>query len=340
MLRVGIIGATGYTGAELIKIFLRHKDVRITYLARSEDKGERIEEVFPYLKNVLSKDCGPIRLDRIREDCDLVFLSLPHTVSMSYVPAILKANKRVIDLSADYRFKDPNFYFRLYRVKHKDPLNLKKAVYGLPELNKVRVKGASLVANPGCYSTAAILALAPLIANSLVNPDSIVVDAKSGISGAGKKATLEYSFVESNENFKAYKVGCHQHTPEINQVLSKLAVDKISVTFVPHLLPLNRGIFVTAYAVLKKKIDSSALNRLYRKFYKLEPFVRILEKESLPELKNAINSNFCDIAVRTLPERKSVVVLAAIDNLLKGAAGQAVQNMNIMYGLPETEGLI
>ncbi|MDD4909953.1 MAG: N-acetyl-gamma-glutamyl-phosphate reductase [Candidatus Omnitrophica bacterium] len=321
MLKVGIIGASGYTGGELIRILLRHKGVRITYLARGRDTGERIEEIFPWLKNILSMECGGVKLSGIKECCDLVFMSLPHGLAASYVPAILKYGKRVIDLSADYRFNSA-------------------AVYGLPELNREKIKGARLIANPGCYATAAILSLAPLVAGSLVEPGSLIVDAKSGVSGAGKRQELEYSFSESNENFKAYKVACHRHNPEINQALSRLSRHKASVTFVPHLLPLNRGIYVSAYARLKHSKSAAALTAIYEKFYKREPFIRVLGGDTLPEIKNVVNTNFCDIAIRVSPKDRTVIVLGAIDNLVKGASGQAVQNMNIMHGFPETEALV
>lgn len=339
MVNLGIVGGAGYTAEALIEIFLKHPDVRIKYISRKSGSGLTVSEVFPQLKNKINLVIGPTNAKEIISKCDLVFLALPHTASMDLVPKLLKANKKVIDLSADYRLKNKSLYEKYYGVKHKDPLNLKSAIYGLPELYRNKIKNAKLVANPGCYPTAAILALAPLAALGLADTGSIIIDAKSGVSGAGKKNSEEFLFAEINENFKAYKVGIHQHTPEINQVLSKLAVKKINVTFVPHLLPVNRGILETIYVSKgKHKVTGGQLVELYKKFYKKEPFVRIKDEGKFPSLKDVASTNFCDIGVKDLGDK--IIIISAIDNLLKGASGQAVQNMNIMYGFPETLGLI
>ncbi|MCX5712788.1 MAG: N-acetyl-gamma-glutamyl-phosphate reductase, partial [Candidatus Omnitrophica bacterium] len=277
----------------------------------------------------------------IASKCDVVFLALPHTVSMDLAPKLLKAGVKVIDLSADYRIKDVKVYEKAYNCKHKDKDNIAQAVYGLPELYRERIKKAKLVANPGCYPTAAALALAPLVSCVKgIDLDSIIIDAKSGTTGAGKKASDALMFAEVNEDFKAYKVNAHQHAPEMNQELSKLAGRKLEVTFVPHLLPLDRGILETIY--VKKtggKVQGTRgkILDVYKKFYKKEPFVRVCSEGVYPRIKDVANTNYCNIAIKE--EDKQVIIISAIDNLLKGASGQAVQNMNIMFGFDESAGL-
>ncbi len=337
MIKVGIVGATGYAGEELIGLLLNHPDARITYVCAKIDKPQAISDIFPKFKNRLDLICAEPQIKDISSKCDLVFLALPHTVSMDMVPGLLKSGKKVIDLSADYRLKDVKVYTQFYNKAHKDKVNLKNAVYGLPELYRYAIKKASLVANPGCYPTAAILALAPAVACDLVDSTSIIIDAKSGVTGAGRKVAADFLFSEINEDFKAYKVNVHQHAPEINQVVSKLCGEKIKVTFVPHLLPVNRGILETIYL---KKIKGKKQNLLdlYRRFYKKEPFIRIREAGTYPRLKDVVGTNFCDIGIKEGPD--DVVIVSVIDNLLKGASGQAVQNMNIMYKIPEHIGLV
>jgi N-acetyl-gamma-glutamyl-phosphate reductase len=340
MLNVGIVGATGYAGEELIDILLRHPNVKITSLSAKVDEPQEISELFPKFKDRINLICGLPKIKKIINICDLVFLALPHTISMEIVPKLLSAGRRVIDLSADYRLKDTKTYAQFYKTKQKDKINLDKAVYGLPELYREKIKSARLIANPGCYPTAAILGLAPLIVADLVDLDSIIIDAKSGVTGAGRKTSQDFLFSEVDEDFKAYKVNSHQHIPEINQELSKLAGKKINVTFVPHLLPLNRGILETIYVKTK---DTKTQRRkdalsLYKKFYKKEPFVRIKDEGKFPQVKDAVHTNFCDIGIKE--EANKIIIIAVIDNLLKGAAGQAVENMNIMYKFPEHMGLI
>jgi N-acetyl-gamma-glutamyl-phosphate reductase len=340
---VGIIGASGHTGEVLIDILLDHPGVRITSLFNSGKSGsgeQPISDIFPRFKRRLDIVCAKPDFARIKKDCDLVFLALPHTVSMQFVPKLLSMGKRVIDLSADYRLTSPSLYKEFYKVPHGDKANLKNAVYGLPELYRAKIKSAKLLANPGCYPTSAILAVAPLLAVNLADADSIVIDAKSGVSGAGKKLEKEFLFSEVQGDFKAYKVNTHQHAPEINQVLSKISSGKIEVVFVPHLLPIERGILSTVY--IKKapgaKLKTGGVLDLFRKFYKHEPFVRIKPEGVFPRIKDVVKTNFCDIGVRD--SGRAVIVISAIDNLLKGASGQAVQNMNIMYKFPETTGLL
>jgi N-acetyl-gamma-glutamyl-phosphate reductase len=339
MIKVAIVGATGYAGGELIQRLLVHPEARITSVSAKVDRPRNIAEIFPSLKNRCELICGEPDIKSISQAADCIFLALPHTVSMTLVPKFLKSGKRIIDLSADYRLKDTKVYEQFYKTKHRDASNVSQAVYGLPELYRYKIKSARLIANPGCYPTAGILASAPAVACNLVEPDSIIIDAKSGVSGAGKKIAEDFLFVEANENFRAYRVGVHQHMPEINEVLSRLAGHKIKITFVPHLLPLNRGILETVY--VKKSASRGkrgSLLALYRAFYKNEPFVRIKDEGSFPALRDVVGTNFCDIGIRE--EKKSAIIIAVIDNLLKGASGQAIQNMNIMYGLPERYGLV
>ncbi len=339
MVNAAIVGATGYAGEELIHILLKHPFVRITNLSAKIDAPAQVSELFPRFKKRIDLVCYPLDIKKVIMEADLVFLALPHTVSMSIVPKLLSAGKKVIDLSADYRLKDPKVYGQYYQTAHTDIPNLKPAVYGLPELYRQKIKGASLIANPGCYPTAAVLAVAPLLATAEIEPHSIIIDAKSGVTGAGRKVANDFLFPEVNEDFRAYKVNSHQHAPEINQDLSKLASLKIKTTFVPHLLPLNRGILETIYLKsLKPKASTRDIIALYRKFYKNEPFIRIKEEGSFPRLKDVCGTNYCDIAVKA--DGSTIIVIAAIDNLLKGASGQAVQNTNIMYKFPETTALV
>ncbi|MFH1269471.1 MAG: N-acetyl-gamma-glutamyl-phosphate reductase [Candidatus Omnitrophota bacterium] len=340
MINVGIVGATGYAGEELIDVLLRHPDARITNLSAKIDKPQDISEIFPKLKARISLVCAEPDIKKIISKCDLVFLALPHTVSMEIAPKLLSAGRKVIDLSADYRLKDTRVYAQFYKTKHKDKTNLGKAVYGLPELYRAKIKAAGLIANPGCYPTAAILALAPLAALNIVDPDSIIIDAKSGVTGGGKRVVESLLFSEVNEDFKAYKVGVHQHAPEIDQEVSKLTGSKTGVTFVPHLLPLSRGILETIYVKKTQKSKSKDQNliSLYKKFYKKEPFIRIRDEGDFPKIKDVAHTNFCDIGIKD--GRDTVIIISAIDNLLKGASGQAVQNMNIMYKFPEYTALL
>lgn len=339
MVNIGIMGATGYAGEELISLLLRHPFVRITHLSAKIDKPQAISEIFPQFKKKISLICNEINIKEVIDKCDLVFLALPHSVSMDFVPKLLHAGKVVIDLSADYRLKDAKIYEQFYKVPHKDKVHLKDAVYGLPEMYRQKIKGAKLIANPGCYPTAAVLGLAPLVALDSIDSNSIIIDAKSGVTGGGRKPIPEFIFPEINEDFRAYKVNIHQHAPEINQELSKLSSRKIKVVFVPHLLPLNRGILETIYVrTLKAKLNTEALISMYKKFYNNEYFVRIKDEGGFPKLKDVVATNYCDIGIKV--DGDTIIIITAIDNLLKGAAGQAVQNMNILYKFPENTALI
>jgi N-acetyl-gamma-glutamyl-phosphate reductase len=337
-IRAGILGVSGYTGRETFALLLKHPGVRLTYVAANNTQGP-MARIYPEFLNRTTLVCQKFNIKDTVAKCDLVFLALPHTESMSVAPKLLKAGLRVIDLSADYRLKNGKIYQTWYGHKHTDTKNLSKAVYGMPELFRQKIKGATFVANPGCYPTAAILGLAPLI-STRKDIQSIVVDAKSGVSGAGRKATIDRLFTEANENFKAYKVLSHQHAPEIEQYLSRLSGRATRIHFVAHLLPITRGILNTMYVQLKEGITLNQLHSLYKKFYKMEPFVRLHPAGDQPETKNVANTNFCDIGLAVSSDKKMAVITSAIDNLVKGAAGQAVQNMNIMYGFNEVEGLL
>ncbi len=339
MLNIAIVGASGYTGLELIRILHCHPEVAVTCLTSEQSAGKRISEVFPTLRgrcDIMLENLEPVR---VAEKADIIFTALPHKAAMEVVPTFLKLDKRVIDLSADYRLSDPSVYGEWYEP-HMNPAVLKKAVYGLPEIRRTRIRGAKLVANPGCYPTSIILGLAPLLKKGLIDPSSIIADSASGVSGAGRSAKVDSLYCEVNEGFRAYGVGgVHRHTPEIEQELSLLAGEPLKITFTPHLVPMDRGILSTIYATPDKAISSEAIAKLYREFYHGEPFVRVLANGSLPSTAFVRGSNFCDIAPLVDLRTGRIIVVSAIDNLVKGASGQAVQNMNLICGFPETMGL-
>jgi len=338
MIKVGIVGISGYTGGELLKLLLDHPQVHLSYVSANNTIGP-VEKIWPELKGRCKLYCGKFDLTKAARLCDVLFLAVPHTISVLLTPKILKKGVRVIDLSGDYRLKSAAQYKKWYHAKHTDTANLKKAVYGLPELYRAKIKTAKLVSNPGCYPTAALLGIAPLMGLRTKMVESIIIDAKSGVSGAGKKLASGLMYCEVNEDFKAYKVLNHQHAPEIEQYLSLLAGKPVGVSFVPHLLPVNRGILATIYIRLKKKMTLNEIRTLYQKFYKIDSFVRILPKGEQPRLKHVNHTNFCDLGMAVDSNGQTVVVTSAIDNLIKGAAGQAVQNMNIMTDIAEGTGL-
>lgn len=337
MLKVGVVGISGYSGCAVLEYLLKHKEVRITYVSASNTRGA-VEEIWPHLTGLTKLVCEEYSASKAIELCDLIFLAVPHTIAMTIAPELLKAGKRVIDFSGDYRLPNTDQYAKWYGTEHKDSSNLKKAVYGLPELYREAIKKATLVSNPGCYPTSAILGLAPIASTHSNDISSIIIDAKSGVSGAGRKVTKNFIFCEVNENFKAYKALNHQHAPEIDLHLSKLTGRSISVNFVPHLLPINRGILSTIYVQLKNKMSAEGIHKIYKNFYKTEPFVRVLPLGGQPELRGVAHTNFCDLGFAV--NDQVVCITSAIDNLAKGAAGQAVQNMNIMYGFKEEESLL
>ena len=338
MIQCAVLGATGYTGRELVRILLRHPRVKITALTTSQNEKIPLARILPTLSPALSLDIVPFSFQEVKSRSDIVFLCLPHTEAMQTGKRFFDAGKIVIDLSADFRLKDAKAYPVWYEVKHKAPALLGKAVYGLPEIYREEIQKAQLIANPGCYPTAAILGAAPLLKEGLVHPDPVVIDAKSGVSGAGKKLNAATQFCEVDENFYAYKIGRHQHTPEIDQVLTEAANTPVKVTFVPHLLPLDRGILSTIYLRRRKAVKASELRGAFEKFYEGAAFVRLKEEGRFPSLHEVQRTNYCDIGLWADPKSDRVIVVTAIDNLIKGASGQAVQNMNVRCGFPEEEG--
>ncbi len=338
MIRVGILGATGYAGAELVRILSAHKHTEITMLASKSYAGQKMSEVYPSLLGVCDVVLEEADSAAAARKCDVVFTALPHGVSHEVISALYEKGLKVIDLSGDFRYDDICVYEAWYGVSHACPELLKKSVYGLCELHRDEIKKTRLVGNPGCYTTCSILGLAPLLKHGLVETKNIIIDAKSGVSGAGRGLGLDYHFVECTENLKAYKVATHRHTSEIEQELSNLAGEEIMLSFTPHLVPMKRGIFATEYANLKAPMTKEELIAVYKEFYKDEPFVRVYET-GLPESNHVSGSNFVDIGLEVDKRLNRVIVVSAIDNLIKGAAGQAVQNMNLLFGLDETEGL-
>jgi N-acetyl-gamma-glutamyl-phosphate reductase len=336
--RIAIAGASGYAGAELVRLAAAHPAYEITAVTSEKSAGQSVASVFPSLTGIVEHRFEALAPEALIERADAIFLALPHTKSQDPVAACLKAGKLVVDLSADYRLKDAAIYETWYKTPHLHPQLLREAVYGLPELHRDAIAKATLVASPGCYPTAAILQLAPLIAKGLVQPDTIVIDAKSGISGAGRSPALPYHFPEAHESLEPYKIGQHRHIPEIEQELSQVTGKAVTVTFTPHLVPMNRGILSTAYCKLVRHVALAELRMLYKEFYKGERFVRLYE-DIVPNPRYIKGSNFCDVGVYADPRAGWVVTVAAVDNLVKGAAGQAIQAMNLMMGIPEESGL-
>lgn len=336
MTRIAILGATGYTALELLKILHRHPEVNVTALTTRQQDRPHISQIHPSLTGMFDLVCEDLTAEEISERADLVFCALPHTASMDVVPRLLDAGCRIVDLSADYRLNDPGVYEQWYGDVHTDPTRLSTTIYGLPELFANDIPGADLVANPGCYTSASILALAPLLKTGLIDPADIIIDAKSGVSGAGRKPKLGTLFGECNESVTAYGIGDHRHTPEIDQVLSVFTGNQIEVVFNPHLMPMDRGILCSIYANAVDGKSTEELLTTYRDFYEAQPFVRIVDR--IPATKNVAHTNFCDISVRM--NRGRVVVFSAIDNLIKGASGVAVQNMNLMLGFDQRLGLL
>lgn len=336
--KVGIIGATGYTGVELLRLLLHHPEVEVTALTSQKYAGLPIDQVFPSLMKYLQLKCEELNLDQVSKKTDFIFTAVPHKTAMETVPSFVQRGKRVVDLSADFRLQDPAVYERWYQ-KHTAPELLKESVYGLPELHRKKIGEARIVGNPGCYPTGALIGLIPLVEKGMISLESIIIDSKSGVSGAGRDVVLESLFCEVNEGVRAYKIFEHRHTPEIEQELSQLVQKKVNVTFVPHLIPIDRGILTTLYVILAKKMKTEEVLNIFEQYYEKEPFVRIFQKGKIPNTKNVRGSNYCDIGLKVSEGDGRLVVVTAIDNLVKGASGEAVQNMNIMLGYPETMGL-
>jgi N-acetyl-gamma-glutamyl-phosphate reductase len=338
MIKVAIFGASGYTGQELVRILSGHPGIELVAVTSRRFAGQQVTDTFPSLYGLTALKYQNSTPADIAKICDVVFLALPHGVSMEIAPAFISAGKKVIDLSADYRLRDLATYEKWY-ARHTSAVILKDAVYGIPELYRQQIKATSLVANPGCYPTSIILGLAPALKNKLLDVNTIIADSASGVSGAGRDPQIGSLFCEVDGGYKAYKVGKHRHTPEIEQELNVLAGEKFTISFTPHLLPVKRGILSTIYATLQKDISLPELHALYSSFYEREKFVRICPSGSYPNISSVCGSNYCDIGIAVDPRTNRVIVIAAIDNLIKGAAGQAVQNMNIICGLNEDAGL-
>jgi len=339
MVKVGIIGALGYTGKELIKYLLAHNDVRIVSLwdKAVAGKGEEVESIYPEFKNILNIKVKPFDSKDLK-NTDVVFLALPHTVSVKLAPKIMNKVKLLIDLSADYRFKNFKVYEKWYGIKHTDKSNLKKAVYGLPEIDRDGIKGAKFIENPGCFPTSVILGLYPLAKEGLLENAKVIVDSKTGTSGAGRKASQSLLFSELNENIRPYKLNKHQHMPEIISFFENLKI-KVNLNFIPQVVPLTRGIISMIYVVFENK-KTGDLYKLYKKCYCKEQFIRLCAKGEVPELRNVANSNFCDLGFLDFLDKNTFLTISCIDNLGKGAASQAVQNMNVALGFKESEGLL
>ena len=339
--RIAIAGASGYAGGELVRLAAAHPYFDITAVTSEKSAGQAISSVFPSLTGIIDQRFDALAPDALAERADAIFLALPHTKSQDPVATCIKAGRLVVDLSADYRLKNITAYEKWYQTPHTHPRLVEEAVYGLPELHRSAIAKAKLVASPGCYPTAAVLQLAPLFSHGLAHPDMIVIDAKSGVSGAGRSPALPYHFPEAHESLEPYKIGQHRHTPEIEQELSGLMGQPgaVTVTFTPHLVPMNRGILSTAYCKLTKTIQLQDLRALYREFYKGERFVRLYE-ETVPSPRYIKGTNYCDVGVYADTRAGWIITVAAVDNLVKGAAGQAIQAMNLMLGLPEETGLL
>jgi N-acetyl-gamma-glutamyl-phosphate reductase len=335
MIRVAIIGASGYTGAESIEILLHHNQAELVYLSALPEECGALADVFPQFKGRCNLQIEPLDIKKLSSLTDVALCCLPHKISMGFVPKLLDAGLKVIDFSADYRLKDVAIYEKYYGVKHTDTANLKKAVFGLPELFRQHINGAELIANPGCYPTGALLAVAPLLEKGLAETDLIIVNAVTGASGAGKNPSSKFHFPNMNENLFAYGIGTHRHMPEIEQIASELAGTDVKILFQPHVGPFDRGILSTIYCEPSGKVSNEQLLRLYNDFYKDEPFVQICK--NAPAVKDVAGTNYCHIFVTFVKGR--IVCFSAIDNLVKGASGQAIQNMNIVFGLEETLGL-
>jgi N-acetyl-gamma-glutamyl-phosphate reductase len=336
MIHIAILGGSGYTALELIKILLRHPQAKIVAVTSRQADSPRVDEVHPSLGKRLDLRLEPLDADQLKaRGVKCVFGCLPHGASMGSLPRLLERGMRVVDLSADYRLRDPNAYAQWYGESHEDLANLAQAVYGLPEVYGDEIAGAQLIANPGCYPQTGILGLAPLVAGKLIETRSIIIDSKSGVSGAGRTPKLSTHFPECNESVSAYAIGTHRHTPEIEQVLADVAGEPVEVIFTPHLIPMDRGIFSTIYATPRRAMAEAELMDLYRTYYARAPFVRVVDH--LPSTKHTLGTNYLDLTVRVV--RGRVVVLACEDNLIRGASGVAVQNFNRMYGFDERTGL-
>ena len=344
MVKVGIIGATGYAGNELVRLLMGHKDVEIMWYGSRSYIDKKYAEVYQNMFEIVEDTCLDDNMEELASKVDVIFTATPQGFLAGVLTEEILSKVKIIDLSADFRIKDVKTYEKWYKIEHKSPQFIEEAVYGLCEINRDKVKGARLIANPGCYTTCSILTAYPLVKEKLIDPDTLIIDAKSGTSGAGRGAKLPNLFCEVNENMKAYGVTNHRHTPEIEEQLGYAAGKEIVVNFTPHLVPMNRGILATEYATLNKKADGTLptyeeVKAVYDKYYKNEKFIRVLEKDVCPETKWVEGSNYVDVNFKIDERTGRIVMMGALDNLVKGAAGQAVQNMNLLFGFDEAEGL-
>ena len=341
MIKVGIIGATGYAGNELVRLLLGHKDAEIVWLGSRSYIDQNYSDVYRNMFKLVDAKCMDDNMEQLANEVDVIFTATPQGLCASLVNDEILSKTKIIDLSADFRLKDVNVYEQWYKLEHKAPQYIDEAVYGLCEINRDKVsKDTRIIANPGCYTTTSILTLYPMVKEGIINPDTIIIDAKSGTSGAGRGAKVANLFCEVNESMKAYGVGTHRHTPEIEEQLGyACGRDDLKLIFTPHLVPMNRGILVTAYANLAKDVTYEDVKAAYDKYYDKEYFVRVLPKDVCPETRWVEGSNFVDIGFKIEPRTNILIMMGALDNLVKGAAGQAVQNMNLLFGLPENEGL-
>ena len=338
MIKVGIAGVTGYTGIELVKLISNHPNAELHMVSSNSYTGKALTDVFPSMRGFETLICEDLSAQSLSKKLDVIFLALPHKISMQHVPELLEHNIKIIDLSADFRFTDASAYESAYQ-EHTAKHLLKESVYGLSEIYRDKIKPAKLIGNPGCYPTSILLPLIPLLKENLIRSSGIISDSKSGVSGAGRSLSLSSHYCEVNESFTPYKVGSHRHTPEINEVLSIQSQKKISITFVPHLLPVTRGMLSTIYVDANEDTNENKIREAYASYYGNEPFIRILKKNRFPAISYVKGTNACDIGIHFCEETNQIILVSAIDNLLKGAAGQAVQNMNIMFGLKEDTGL-
>ena len=339
MIKVGIIGATGYAGGELVRILMGHKEAEIVWYGSRSYIDQKYADVYRNMFQIVDAKCMDDNIEALADQVDVIFTATPQGFLASVINENILGKTKIVDLSADFRIKDVKVYEKWYGIEHKSPQFIEEAVYGLCEVNRDKVKGARLIANPGCYTTCSILTAYPLAKEGIIDMRTLIVDAKSGTSGAGRGAKVPNLFCEVNENMKAYGVASHRHTPEIEEQLGYASGENVTISFTPHLVPMNRGILATEYATLKKDVTGEEVKAIYDKYYADEKFVRVLGEGVCPETKWVEGSNYVDINFKIDSRTNRIIMMGAIDNLVKGAAGQAVQNMNLMFGLPETEGL-
>lgn len=339
MIRAGIIGSTGYAGGELVRILMGHKDTEIKWYGSRSYIDKKYADVYQNMFQIVDDICKDDNMEELADKVDVIFTATPQGFCASLLNETILSKTKVVDLSADFRIKDQRTYEQWYKIEHKSPQFLDEAVYGLCEINREKIKGARIVANPGCYPTCSILSIYPLAKEGIIDMNTLIIDAKSGTSGAGRGAKVDNLYCEVNENIKAYGVAGHRHTPEIEEQLTYASGVQTVLNFTPHLVPMNRGILVTGYASLKKEVSYEEVKAIYDAYYKKEQFVRVLEKDVCPQTKWVEGSNYVDVNFKIDPRTRRIIMMGAMDNLVKGAAGQAVQNMNLMFGLPENEGL-